>query len=164
MPPAPQPTTEEDLADLELEGADPLSARVFAAFFRVLRLHRNAFLRVLAEEGSHPGQAICLRIVARRDGLSQRELGAMLHLTPPTVTSMLQRMERSGLIQRRPDPDDQRVARIHITPDGRAAERSARAAMVAHVRQAIDPIPQDDRRELARLLDLLGDQLAEALR
>jgi DNA-binding MarR family transcriptional regulator len=39
------------------------------------------------------------------------------------ATKMLQRMERAGLIERRPDPEDARVSRVYLTERGRALEQ-----------------------------------------
>jgi DNA-binding MarR family transcriptional regulator len=145
-----------------LEGLDPLSARVHAAFMRALAAHRQLMVRVLAGEDAHPGQAICLRMLTERDGLSQRELAQVLHLAPPTVTAMLQRMEKAGTVERRPDAADQRVTRVHLTEAGRELERSLRSVMGTALGQVLDPIPEADRRELERLLGLLADRAAGA--
>jgi nucleoside-diphosphate-sugar epimerase len=72
----------EDLAGaVNLASPEPLP---HAAFMRALAAHRQLMVRVLAGEDAHPGQAICLRMLTERDGLSQRELAQVLHLSPPT--------------------------------------------------------------------------------
>jgi DNA-binding MarR family transcriptional regulator len=102
-------------------------------------------------------------MLTERDGLSQRELAQVLHLAPPTVTAMLQRMEKAGTVERRPDAADQRVTRVHLTEAGRELERSLRAVMGTALGEVLDPIPEADRRELERLLGLLADRAAGAL-
>jgi len=142
---------------------DPLSYRVFQAFMRTLHLHRQLMARTLVEDGSHPGQAVCLRVLAAHDGMSQRDLGRALHLTPPTVTTMLQRMERAGIVERRPDETDQRLTRVRLTAEGRKLEERLRGIFARYISQALDSMTQDDRRELERLLSLLADNTARAL-
>lgn len=151
------------LPAVPLEGLDPLSMRVYEAFMRVLAAHRQLMFRVLAEENAHPGQAICLRLLAERDGISQRELARGLHLSAPTVTAMLQRMEKAGTIERRPDGTDQRVTRVHLTPEGRAREGDLRKVLGGAISRVLDPIPEPDRRELERLLGVMADRALEAL-
>ncbi|MBP1706205.1 MAG: transcriptional regulator, MarR family [Chloroflexi bacterium] len=146
-----------------LDGVDPLSYRVFQAFMRTLHLHRQLMARTLVEDGSHPGQAVCLRVLAAHDGMSQRDLGRALHLTPPTVTTMLQRMERAGIVERRPDETDQRLTRVRLTAEGRKLEERLRGIFARYISQALDSMTQDDRRELERLLSLLADNTARAL-
>ncbi len=148
---------------LDLEGIDPRSARVFGAFMRASRLHRQLMLHVLSEQGTPPGQAMCLRIVAAHDGATQRELGEMLHLSAPTVTAMLKRMEHHGTITREADPEDQRVARVRLSAAGREQERRLRAILAERLGEVLDPMPDDDRRELARLLDDLAERMASAI-
>jgi DNA-binding MarR family transcriptional regulator len=145
------------------EGVDPLSFAVFQEFRRAVRAHGQLMLRILAEEGTHPGQAFCLRMLARHDGLSQRDLAESLHLSRPTVTAMLQRMEKSGTIERHSDPDDQRVTRVHLTEDGRRLEVHLRSALAAYSGRVLDPIPARDRAELQRLLGVMADNMTAAL-
>ena len=54
-----------------------------------------------------------------RDGRTQADLADSLGVEPPTVTKMLQRMESSDLVDRRPDPVDGRAIRVYLTPKGR---------------------------------------------
>jgi DNA-binding MarR family transcriptional regulator len=146
-----------------LEGLDPLSMRVHEAFMRALAAHRQLMFRVMAGEDAHPGQALCLKMLTERDGISQRELARVLHLAAPTVTTMLQRMEKAGTIERRPDASDQRVTRVHLTPAGRERERGLRSVMGSAIGQILDPIPEADRRELERLLGVMADRAIGAL-
>src|SRR5262245_54256714 len=48
------------------------------------------------------------------------ELAAFERIARPSMTRLVQDMERDGLIQRRPDPTDGRGVRIRITAKGRA--------------------------------------------
>jgi len=147
----------------ELEGVDPRSAEVFRSFVRTARLHRHLMLRVFAEQGTPPGQAMCLRIVAAHDGATQREIGERLHLAAPTVTSMLKRMEKNGTISREDDPADQRITRVRLTRRGRELDDELRGVLAERVGALLDAMPEADRRDLARLLDDLADRMADAL-
>jgi MarR family transcriptional regulator, organic hydroperoxide resistance regulator len=146
-----------------IEGLDPTSAAVFGAFMRARRLHHQLMQRVLAEQDTPPGQAICLRILATNEGATQREVGDLLHLSAPTVTSMLKRMERSGTIDREPDPVDQRVTRVRLSPAGRELEHRLSTVIATRVGQLLETMPVDDRRTLARLLRDLADRMAAAI-
>ena len=145
------------------DGVDPLSFRVFQAFMRTMRSHGQLMIRILGEEGAHPGQAFCLRILARHDGMRQSDLATTLHVSRPTVTAMLQRMERAGTVRRVVDAEDQRVSRVHLTDAGRDLERELTATLLSYSGRILDPIPADDRRELERLLGLMADNIAAAL-
>ena len=147
----------------ELKGVDDLSARVFRAFLGTARMHMQLMVRTLADRGTHPGQAMCLRLLTVNDGVSQRDLADMLHVARPTVTKMLQGMEKAGLVERRSDAADQRLTRVYLTAAGRDAEEEMGVAAAEYVNATIATLPEDDRRELARLLEDLGACISEAM-
>lgn len=144
-----------------LEGLDPLSARVFDSWIGALAAHRHLMSRAFADQDAHPAQALCLRMLAEHDGISQRELARALRLSPPTVTAMLKRMERAGTVERRPDPADARVTRVRLTATGRERERETRAILAATLGAVLATLSEADRAELARLLDLLAQRARE---
>lgn len=62
-----------------------------------------------------PWQAGMLFALHHNSGLSQRELAKTMRLTPPTITSGIQKMEKQELIERRSDKQDQRIMRLYLT-------------------------------------------------
>lgn len=86
---------------------------------------RQHFMRVntlLDEIGINRGQPPMLHQLWESEGCAQTELAINQHLAPATVTKILQRMEQAGLIERRPDRDDQRIMRVYLTDTARALE------------------------------------------
>lgn len=53
------------------------------------------------------------------------EAAEALDVAPSAMTGLVDRMERSGLIERRPDPDDGRAQRLFLTDQGREARAFA---------------------------------------
>jgi DNA-binding MarR family transcriptional regulator len=49
------------------------------------------------------------------DGLRMGEIARRARLSKQTMTTMVRLCERDGLVERRPDPDDRRAARVHLT-------------------------------------------------
>ncbi len=151
-------------AGAELAGADETSsALAFRAFLNAMRLHRQLMMKTLTARGANPGQAFCLRLLAAHEGISQRDLAEMLHLARPTVTRMLQAIEKSGMVERRPDAADQRLTRVYLTAAGRDRERAVGAVASDYVDQTIGSLPEADRRELTRLLGELAESFSRAL-
>lgn len=146
-----------------MDGVDPLSFAVFGAFMRSIHLHRQLMTRLLAQKDSHPGQVFCLQMLAAHDGISQRDLAQRMHLSRPTVTTMLQRMEKAGSIVRRPDEADQRLTRVHLTDAGRALEAEMRVLFAEYIHAAFDPMTAKDREDLERLLGTVAENTARAL-
>jgi DNA-binding MarR family transcriptional regulator len=60
----------------------------------------------------------------REDGLKMIDLGRRSGLEPSTMTGLLDRMERDGLVERRPDPADRRVLKIFLTEAGAKARET----------------------------------------
>lgn len=145
------------------EGVDPLSFRVFSAYMRSLHLHRQLMGKLLAGQDSHPGQAFCLRMLEANDGVTQRDLAEAMQLSRPAVTTMLQRMQKAGLIVRRQDETDQRLMRVYLTENGRSLADQMRATFATYISTAFDSMSPKDRRELERLLGVVADNTAAAL-
>ncbi len=146
----------------DLDGVDELSSQVFRAFMGTLRQHKRLMMQTLADRGMHPGQVMCLRLMTANDGIAQRDLADALHVSRPTVTKMLNSMEKAGLVRRQSDPVDARLTRIHLTDAGAAKEKLMRAAAADYVNATIATLPEADRRELRRLLDELGESINRA--
>ena len=78
--------------------------------------------------GLHHGQGMILYRLWQNDGVAQSELARALHITPPTASSTLQRMERDGWVRRRRDEADQRIVRVYLTDKAGRLHEEARAS------------------------------------
>lgn len=143
---------------------DPLSAEALHAFKLSMMLHRRLLTAVLSgEQPLHPAQAGCVQVLAHHDGLSQSDLADALHVSRPSVTTMLQRMEASGIVERRPDDADSRITRVYLTAEGRQLADRMRQAFADMAAASVDRLSEDDRRALARILGTLNEQVIAAL-
>lgn len=92
-------------------------------YFTANRLAR-LITRMAEEEfgrtGLSPAYAFLLMAVYERDGLTQKELGEVLHLTPSTVTRFIEKLERKRLVITR---QDGRLSRVYLTDGGRAMRK-----------------------------------------
>lgn len=61
-------------------------------------------------------QWVILVCLERRPGLSQKELAEILEVEPITVARLIDRLEDRGMVERRGDPADRRVWRLHLCP------------------------------------------------
>src|SRR5579872_1571453 len=73
----------------------------------------------LAPHGITPVQYGVLQALWEHDGLSAAELCIRLVIDSATVTGVIDRLEKLGLIERRSDPTDRRVNRLFLTSEGR---------------------------------------------
>lgn len=65
-----------------------------------------------------PAQAAILFLLREKDGQSMSELSQVLSMDNSTVTGLVDRLQKSGLVTRRANPDDRRISLIRITPQG----------------------------------------------
>ena len=82
---------------------------------------RHYYLRtheLLEEIGLYPGQPRVLHALWIKDGLSQKEIGKQLNIKPSTVTVMIKRMEKAGLVKRVQDTRDLRVSKVYLEQRG----------------------------------------------
>jgi MarR family transcriptional regulator, transcriptional regulator for hemolysin len=77
----------------------------------------------------------------RQPGISQKELSELLEVEPITVARLIDRLESRGMVERRPDPRDRRIWRLHLQPAARPVLREIarqRAEMSRMVTAGID--------------------------
>ncbi|SDD04698.1 MarR family winged helix-turn-helix transcriptional regulator [Glycomyces harbinensis] len=130
------------------------------ALFRVGRAHRVAAARLLREIGLYPGQEIMLGHLADHGETRQSRLVAEIGTDPSTVTKMLQRLERAGFVERRPDPADRRVSVVALTAQGRDLQGRIEDSWRRLDAITCDGFSGADREQFAVLLDRLERNLA----
>ena len=87
---------------------------------QVCRAQRNRAAAALDALDIHVGQENLVYRLAIEEGVSQTQLAGTLCLDTSTVTKMLARLERDGVIERRSDTEDARILRVYLTPHGKA--------------------------------------------
>lgn len=90
-------------------------------FMHIGKLLNDRLRNALGERGVHFGQARILTALLAHGTLTQREIGRGLHIKPATVTNLVKKMEMSGLIDRRRDPEDDRIINVTLTSKGKEA-------------------------------------------
>ncbi len=80
----------------------------------VARLLRTRFDQRARAHGMTRAQWVILARLNRQPGMSQNEMAAICEVEPITVARLVDRLEASGLVERRPDPTDRRVNRLHL--------------------------------------------------
>jgi DNA-binding MarR family transcriptional regulator len=128
---------------------DTLSYRLL----KLVRGTRSVIWPVLAAHGLHPGQDLYLSELWRRDGQTQSELAASLGVEAPTVTKAIQRLERSGFVQR--EPGRARGRRVFLTAAGRAARDPVEQAWRDADRGLLVVLGLPDHRDLLMQLSRL---------
>ncbi len=103
---------------------------------------------------------VVIRLVGTRPGTSAGALAEVLHVDPSTLTGLLARLVRRGLLLRTSHPEDARRAVLTLTRKGRAIDAMRSGTIEARVRTALARIPARDARAAARVLAELARALA----
>ncbi|MFE4758827.1 MarR family winged helix-turn-helix transcriptional regulator [Streptomyces mirabilis] len=115
MPPTPESIQEEPGAVPTVAGT-PMSE----AIFRAARVHRMVASNLLRETGLYPGQELLMMQLWEHGEQRQADLIKTLGLDPSTITKMLQRLEQSGFVTRKPSHQDRRAVIVSTTRAGYA--------------------------------------------
>lgn len=136
------------------------------AWRALLETHRELIARIEEEFGTNTPLElqhydVMFHVSEARDGIRMTDLANAVVLTKSGLTSLVDRMEVVGLIERRPDPEDRRATRIHLTPEGK--ERFTEASL--HHREVVRQIwtARMGEEEAAVIADVLA-RVREGLR
>lgn len=130
-------------------------------FFQILRLHHHRSHMLFDKIGLYPGQPQMLIALYHKDGQSQTELGNRRFVKPATITVMLNRMEKERLVERRQDPEDQRVSRVYLTDHGREICKKVNQIFEKMELEIFNNFTDEERVLLRRFLIQMRDNLKE---
>lgn len=132
--------------------------------YLLMRAHSMLNRRILegaAELGLSPGQPKILEYLRLRGTQNQRSIAAHCQIEPATAGSILLRMEEAGLVERRQRPGDRRALYVSLTPAGAAAAETLAAVFDRADTQATAPLTEQERIQLAALLEKICAALPE---
>ena len=123
------------------------------------RLRRVVYDTGLKPAGVTRSQGWVLAYLSREDGQPQSELAAELDLGKVALGGLIDRLEASGMVERKPDAQDRRVKRIFLTSKGREValkQRKIARGLNAEIMEGVSP---QDMRTTARTLHQLINNL-----
>lgn len=120
---------------------------------------RDSHIRhqLLVDGQARHAQGRILFILNEHEGLSQRELLDMLHIRSASLSELLFKLERNGLILRQRDEQDKRNFRLTLTESGRATLDEHRQHRQATATRLFSALDETEREALATLLTRLLD-------
>ena len=97
-----------------------------------------------------------LSYLVQSDGLRAGDLAALFGVDKGAISRQLTRLERAGLVERQPDPDDRRAQVLVTTAEGRRRHAAALGLRRERFRERLSSWPAQDVASLARLLGRLN--------
>ena len=125
----------------------------------IRRAHQRAtvlFQRKMGYSGLTPTQLAVVWMLDRKPNLPQNELGKLTAIDTATLSAMIRRLEKSGLLSRVPSETDQRVMLVQLTEKGSAIAKELVPLSMEHSAELLDPIPEAERKRFVELLTLVG--------
>jgi DNA-binding MarR family transcriptional regulator len=116
------------------------------------KAHRSRSGSHLSRVGLHPGQETVLKSLADNEGQTMSQLAQALSVQPPTVTKMITRLAAQGLVKRVASEQDGRLARVHLTDEGRGRIEEVDRAWKRLEKEALAGLDDKDRKRLRKLL------------
>ena len=128
-----------------------------------LMLHRmmNRARSMYQEFDLNRSQASVLFSLHQKKSMSQKERAAQLNMTPPSITSTIQKMERSGYISRKPDQSDQRIMRLELTGKGESCIQTVKMIADQMEEMLFRGMSAEEKILFRRFLMQINDNLAE---
>jgi DNA-binding MarR family transcriptional regulator len=104
-------------------------------------------------------QRLVLRLVGRFPGITAGRLAQIMHVHPSTLTGVLKRMEKRGLLERKSDPLDGRKALFALTEAGRTLDVPSEGTVENAVQRAIARMPRARLQNAQEVLMALAQEL-----
>ncbi len=125
---------------------------------RLIRVEADKRARA---HGMTRAQWVILVRVEGQPGLSQKELAEVMEVEPITVARLIDRMERRGIVERRPDPKDRRVWRVHLCPAARPLLVTLHEARTALARMITCGLDRESIEQFSETLMTMKATLAQ---
>ena len=111
------------------------------------RLLVEVLRKRIAPLGIVPGQFPTLLALWEKDGLTQKELLALVDIEQATLANTLTRMERDGLIIRKEHPADARARTIHLTEQGHSIRDEAYQTAMQINKEVLADLSDEETQE-----------------
>jgi len=126
-----------------------------ASLFRASALLDPLRLLLWDRDGLTVTQLRLLGHLLETEGISNAELADRLYVTRPSVSALLERLERGGFIRREVSPNDRRGICIWLEPRGREAITSVQEDARTYAAGLMEDLTEDDLQAITKALDML---------
>jgi MarR family transcriptional regulator, organic hydroperoxide resistance regulator len=139
---------------------DTLADQISHQIIMLAHTHRQRAEAGLGRLGLYVAQEHILFLLWEQDGLTASQLAAQFQVGLATIVKSLQRMERAGLVVRRPNPLDRRASQVFLTDQGRTLYLPARAVWTDLVERTVHGLSEVEQLLFQKLLQQVVANLA----
>jgi DNA-binding MarR family transcriptional regulator len=109
--------------------AEPPASEAWRLLFGLFFARKDMFVSIAESAGLRPGDVRALLMLD--EPRPMRDVARQMTCDPSTVTGMVDRLENTGYVERRPDAGDRRIKMVALTDDGRVARKQIMAKLQA---------------------------------
>lgn len=118
--------------------------------------------RRMAEQGASLSRTKLLLCLQKRGPLRATDIAEFFSQSPRTVTEAIDGLERDGLVERKPDPEDRRAKFIHVTTKGHEAVAKTEPLRRQLIGQTFGTLTDEEQATMLRLINKVAASLAKA--
>ena len=122
-------------------------------------IFKKTVIKRLAGAELTPGQPKILEFLSLHDGTSQKEIAAACHIEPASVTSLLNRMEERGLVERRRLGNNRKNYFVFLTDKGRETYRLVDEAFCRMEEEVFSGFSEEEQEAFSALFLRLSKQI-----
>ena len=104
---------------------DTAIAEIMQSLRRIFKAIQDYSYEVSDKFGTTGPQLWALKTISQNESLSLGELGRRMYLHPSTITGLIDRLEKKGLVERDRDQTDRRVIKLRLTSKGKGLVKRA---------------------------------------
>lgn len=119
------------------------------------RIMRHKMITLAKHSKINLLQMHVLGMIAEHPGITMKHIAAALMVTAPTATAFIERLVKSKLVKRMPDPANRKLVRLAVTPSGRRFVAQTKRAQKRMMHGIIGVLPLSDQRTMARVMGRL---------
>jgi len=143
---------------------DPAAAvrydlRILQALRRIMRAVDLYSRKLLAGHKVTGPQLVCLLSVQEHEPVTLSAIARHVHLSPSTVTGILDRLEHKGLVRRERDLKDRRLVHVALTERGRELAVRAPSPLQDTLAEAMKGLPKTEQATIAASLDRIVEMM-----
>jgi DNA-binding MarR family transcriptional regulator len=133
--------------------------QILVALRRIMRAIDLRSRTLLQDYGLTAPQLVALHAVSRLQPVKAGRLAREIHLGQPTVTGIVTRLERRGLLQRSRGEQDRRSIQLRLTSEGERVLRDAPSLLQDQFRQKLGELKEWERTQILAILQRIASMM-----
>jgi DNA-binding MarR family transcriptional regulator len=116
------------------------------------------FIRTLAAADIRPAQYSVLTVIGANPGLSQSDLADTLAIERARLVHLLDKLDKRGLTERQPSPNDRRSHALHLTAEGQKVLKQAKIMAARHEANLVKILGEEQYAAALEVFRAFGDR------